>query len=140
MTASSPRPANRILVVAAVVIATVAACQARTDAAAPRVAADPAASAGQRSTAGLIADARAARDRHDTRTLHAIRARLGAQVGDLAVRRAEATVSQAVANLAAAEAAHDAMARARALAALRALCDPTSLTAALGRCPASPAE
>jgi hypothetical protein len=141
MSSSIPRPASRTLMFATIVIAVAAGCQARSDAAAPRAGADPAAPVTNGSTVtALIADARAARDRHDTRTLHAVRARLAAQVGEAAVRRAEAAVSRAIANRAAAEAAHDAMARARSLAALRALCDTTSLTAAVGPCPASGTE
>ena len=132
MPASFHRPASRTLVLAAIVIATSVACQARAGAAAPGAAAPAAGPA----VTDLVADARAAHDRHDTRMLRAIHTRLAARIGDAAVLQAQATVAQAVANLAAAEAAHDAMARARALAQLRALCDPASLTSAFAPCPA----
>ncbi len=136
MPASNLRPATRTLALAAFVIATSVACQARAGAAAPGAAAPSAGPVGQApAVTALVADARAARDRHDTRTLLAIRTRLADSVGNAAVLQAKATVAQAVANLAAAEAAHDAMARARSLAQLRALCDPASLTSAFGPCP-----
>jgi hypothetical protein len=142
MAAPTIRPVARALALAAIVVATAAGCDAgsaagaaapTTDRSASSVAHDP-------SVQVLVADARAARERHDTRTLHTIRARLAAQVGEPAVRRAEAAVSQALANLAAAEAGHDAMGRARSLAALRALCDPASLASAVGPCPAGVAD
>jgi len=137
MPASFHRPASRTLVLAAIVIATSVACQARTGAAAPEAAAPAAGPDGQApAVTALVADARAAHDRHDTRMLRAIHTRLATRIGDAAVLQAQATVAQAVANLAAAEAAHDAMARARALAQLRALCDPASLTSAFAPCPA----
>jgi hypothetical protein len=141
MPASSHRPSSRTLALAAIVIATSVACQARAGAAAPGTVAPAAAPVGQApAVTALVADAQAARARHDTRMLHAIRTRLAARIGDTAVVQAEATVAQAVANLAAAEAAHDAMARARALARLRELCDPASLTSAFAPCSAGPTD
>jgi hypothetical protein len=142
MATSTVRPVARALLLAAIVVATATGCDTGSAAGVAAPTTGRAASAGSRGASidALLADSRAARDRHDARTLHAIRARLAAQVGDAAVRRAEATVSQAIANLAAAEAAHDAMARGRSLAALRALCDPISLMSAFGPCPASPVD
>jgi len=137
MPAPSHRSATRILPLAAIVIAASVACQSRAGAAAVA----PAGPVGPApAVTALVADARAARERHDARMLHAIRTRLAVRTGDAAVLQAEATVGQAVANLAAAEAAHDAMARARALAELRALCDPASLTSAFAPCPAGLTE
>ena len=137
MSAPTLRTAARALAIAAIVVTTTAGCQARSAVGAAQGAAGPTGAVGQApSVTALLADARAARDRHDTRMLHVIRTRLAARVGDAAMLQAEATVAQAVANLAAAEAAHDAMARARSLAQLRALCDPASLTGAVAPCPA----
>jgi hypothetical protein len=142
MAAPTIRPAARALVLAAIVVATAAGCDAGSAAGAAAPTTDRAASSVSHgpSVEALLADARAARERHDTRTLHAVRARLAGQVGEPAVRRAEAAVSQAVTNLAAAEAGHDAMGRARSLAALRALCDPASLASAVGPCPIDVAD
>jgi hypothetical protein len=137
MPAPTHRSATRILALAAVVIAASVACQSRAGAAAAP-SAGPVGPA--QAVTALVADARAARERHDARMLHAIRTRLAVRIGDAAVLRAKVTVMQAVANLAAAEAAHDARARARALAQLRALCDPASLTSAFAPCPAGLTE
>jgi hypothetical protein len=133
MPATTQRSTTRILALAAIVVAASVACESRAGAAAA-----PSAGPVGRALAvtALVADARAARDHHDTRTLHAIQTRLADRIGDAAVLEAKATVAQAVANLAAAESAHDVMARARALARLRALCDPASLTSAFAPCPA----
>src|SRR4029079_2082790 len=105
MAAPTIRPVARALALAAIVVATAAGCDASsaagaaaptTDRSASSVAPDP-------SVQVLVADARAARERHDTRTLHTIRARLAAQVGEPAGRRAAAAGSPAVAHLPAAE-------------------------------------
>ena len=142
MAAPTIRPVARALALAAIVVATAAGCDAGSAAGAAASTTDRAASSISHgpSVEALVADARTAREHHDARTLRAIRARLAVQVGEPAVRRAEAAVSQAVANLAAAEAGHDAMGRARSLAALRALCDPASLASAVGPCPAGVAD
>ena len=85
----------------------------------------------------LVADARAARDQHDVRSLHRIQARLVDLIGPAAARETQATYQQLLANLAAADAAHDARARARYRAELQALCRPDGLTAVLATCDAA---
>ena len=85
------------------------------------------------SVQALVADAQAAAARHDSRTLHRIRARLAGLLRPDAVREVVANYRRrSVANLAAAEAAHDPTARARSRAELLALCDPAGVTSALG--------
>jgi hypothetical protein len=85
----------------------------------------------------LVVDARSARDQHDTRTLNRIRARLIALMGTADVREIQASYRQVLANLAAADAGHDAQARARYRAQLRALCDPAGVTSVLVSCDAA---
>jgi len=130
------------LAVAAAVATSATACQARAGNAGPEArpsihpaAADAAVAESRTGTVrALLADARAAAIQHDARTLHLIRARLAGTLRENAVRQVLATQRQILANLAAADAAHDPLARARYRAELRALCDPAGGTAALGLC------
>jgi hypothetical protein len=128
--------------VAAAVIAGAAACQAQAGNAGPAAPplihldrADAAVAEFRDATVQeLIADAREAAAQHDARTLHRIRARLVGTLRGQALRQLLATHRQILANLAAADAAHDPRARAHYRAELRALCDAASVTTALGLC------
>src|SRR5262245_14184076 len=82
----------------------------------------------------LVADLRVAQERHDTRAVHRIHARIGALLGATAARDAQASYRSALANLVAADAANDPQARARYRAQLRVLCDPAGVTGALLSC------
>ena len=80
------------------------------------------------------ADLAAAMANHDMRLYHLLRSRLSSYVGADAIRSADETYRQALANLAAAFAAHDGKARAGFSTQLRTLCTPPSLTSAIEPC------
>ena len=115
-----PRKVTALALLATIAIGA-AACQARdgtTGAGAPTATHPNAAEAANAeirnpSVQALLADAQAAAARHDSRTLHQIRARLAGLLRPDAVREVVANYRRVLANLAAAEAAHDPTARAR---------------------------
>ena len=133
------------LALAATIAIGAAACQARdgaTGAGAPSATLPNAAEAatsdiGDPMVQALLADARAAVARHDTRELNRARARLVALLHEDTVRQVVANRRRVLANLAAAEAAHDPTAVARYRAELHALCDPAGVASALGPCGAN---
>jgi hypothetical protein len=83
----------------------------------------------------LLADIEAAARRHDQRAFGQYRAQLIARIGALTVTHADATYRQTLANLNAADAAHDIHARAMFHAELNRLCEG-ALVRALERCDA----
>jgi hypothetical protein len=82
----------------------------------------------------ILANARAARERHDARALNRFRAALTDRVGGDAIQAARAGYRRALDNYRAADAAHDTRARAAFRAELVALCAPTSLASAFEAC------
>jgi len=82
----------------------------------------------------IEADLAAAMANHDMRLYHQLRSHLSSYVGADAIRSADETYRQALANLAAAFAAYDGKARAGFSAQLRTLCLPPSLTSAIEPC------
>jgi hypothetical protein len=86
--------------------------------------------------AQLTANLRAAISNHDMRRYREFRNTLAAKVGAEAIHAADAVYRQALANLVAARAAHDAKATAEFGSQLRRLCSPTNLTSAIEFCEA----
>jgi hypothetical protein len=86
--------------------------------------------------AQLTANLRAAITNHDMRRYREFRNTLVAKVGAEAIQAADAVYRQALANLVAARAAHDAKATAEFGSQLRRLCSPTNLTSAIEFCEA----
>jgi hypothetical protein len=111
---------SAIAALALIVAVAAGACEARasTGAGAPQ----PVVSTSPAQIHALAADLRVAQDRHDTRAVHRIHARIVDLLGTTATREAQASYRSVRANLAAADAAHDVQARAHYRAQLRALC------------------
>jgi hypothetical protein len=82
----------------------------------------------------LLANVRAARDSHDTRSLALFRAELISRVGETTIQAGRAAYGEALVNLRAAGAAHDGRARARFHAELVALCDSGNPVSAFEAC------
>jgi hypothetical protein len=95
---------------------------------------DPPAALGDPTVQRLLGDLRAARAQHDLRTFHRLRNELAKLLGAAAITDADGAYRQVVASLNAAAAFHDAPARARYRAQIRALCDPAGLTSAIEPC------
>lgn len=82
----------------------------------------------------IVDDLRAAKERHDLRAFHQFRNQLTERLGAAAIKDADAAYRQVLANLIAAEAFHDGLARVRYRTQLRALCDPAGITGAIEFC------
>ena len=127
MAAFTTRHGGRAFALAAILVLSAAACQARDGQTgtgsvsydAPSVAAIPN-PVGDSAVQALLANVEAARSRHDARALHQFRAQLRSKLGEAAIERADA--------------AHDAKARAAFRAELRAMCEPPSLSSAIEPC------
>lgn len=145
MPAFITRRTTRAVALAALVAIGSAACQATVGTTGPGPStgtvanATPTAKAtvehvGDPAIAAILLNLQAARGRHDARALHQYQRQLRDRLGEGAIARADARYRQVLADLHAAESAHDAMARAAFRAELKALCSPTSLTSAIEPC------
>jgi hypothetical protein len=143
-----PSSTRRAILLATMIAATATACQLGAGGAgpgslptAPTTVATPSggpsdapATLGDPTVHRLVGDLRAARAQHDLRTFHLLRNELAKLLGAAAVNHADTSYRQVIASLSAAESYHDAPARARYRAQLRALCDPAGLTSAIESC------
>ncbi|TME80772.1 MAG: hypothetical protein E6I45_09730 [Chloroflexi bacterium] len=86
--------------------------------------------------ARLTANLHEAIRNHDMRRYYQFRKELSAQIGAGAIKAVDDAYRHVLANLAAAQRAHDAKARAEFSSQLRTLCSPTTLTSAIELCEA----
>ena len=143
MSASTIRTRGRVIALAAFVLTATAACTAGSAGTARTTgpaALSPAASAPTSDAATtpsiqeILANVRAARGRHDNRSLAQLRAQLTSRVGETTIQSGLAAYRDALANFRAAGTVHDGRARAGFRAQLVALCDVGSPVSAFENC------